>query len=417
MAYQWSQAVRDRRQEPMPGSAVARTYGWNGTDRAGRRIRGVTVAAGESALRAELRRQGIVPTRVRRMRSTSGGRIRSEEITAATRQLATMIGAGIPLVQAFDIIASSQDTPAVQALMLKVKNDIEGGTALSAALARYPRHFDDLYVNLVAAGEQAGALEVLLAKIATYREKTQSIKYKIRKALFYPAAVTVVALLVTVILLVFVIPEFESLFAGFGAELPALTLMVIGASDFVRTSGWTLGLVLAIGAAAFLQATRRLRSVRQWLERATLRAPVIGSIVDMAATARYARTLAITFAAGTPLVQALEPVARATGNIVYEGAVLNIRDEVATGQRLQQAMKMSGVFPTIATRMIGVGEESGALDTMAERVADFYEERLDNAVDGLASLLEPLIMAVLGVIVGGLVVAMYLPVFQIGQVM
>ena len=301
--------------------------------------------------------------------------------------------------------------------MLKVKNDIEGGTALSAALAGHPRHFDDLYVNLVAAGEQAGALETMLAKIATYREKTRSIRNKIRKALFYPAAVTVVALLVTVILLVFVIPEFESLFAGFGAELPALTLMVIAASDFVRTFGWTIGLVLVIGAGAFIQAARRWRPVRHGLERAALRAPVIGSIVHMAATARYARTLAITFAAGTPLVQALEPVARATGNIVYEGAVLNIRDQVATGQRLQQSMQLSGVFPTIATRMIGVGEESGALDDMAERVADFYEERLDDAVDGLSSLLEPLIMAVLGIIVGGLVVAMYLPVFQMGQVM
>ena len=400
----------------MPGSAT-HAYSWNGTDRAGKRIKGVTVAPGESALRAELWRQGIVPSRVRRTRVTGGGRIRSEDITSATRQLATMIGAGIPLVQAFDIIANSQDSPAVQALMLKVKNDIEGGTALSAALAKHSRHFDDLYINLVAAGEQAGALEVLLAKIATYREKTQSIKARIRKALFYPAAVTVVALLVTVILLVFVIPQFESLFAGFGAELPALTLLVIRASDFVRTSGWTLGLALAFGAVAVTQATRRFRSVRHWLERWALRAPAIGSIVHMAATARYARTLAITFAAGTPLVQALEPVARATGNIVYEGAVLNIRDEVATGQRLQQAMSISGVFPTIATRMIGVGEESGALDSMAERVADVYEERLDNAVDGLASLLEPLIMAVLGLIVGGLVVAMYLPVFRMGQVM
>ena len=401
----------------MQGITATRAYRWHGTDRAGNRMGGVATAAGESALRAELRRQGIVPSRVRRTFFKAGGHVRSEEITAATRQLATMIGAGIPLVQAFDIIGNSQDTPAVQALMLKVKNDIEGGTALSDALSGHPRHFDDLYVNLVAAGEQAGALETMLAKIATYREKTRSIRNKIRKALFYPAAVTVVALLVTVILLVFVIPEFESLFAGFGAELPALTRMVIGASDFVRTSGWMIGMGLVIGAAAFIQAARRWRPVRHRLERAALRAPVIGSIVHMAATARYARTLAITFAAGTPLVQALEPVARATGNIVYEGAILNIRDQVATGQRLQQAMMLSGVFPTIATRMIGVGEESGALDDMAERVADFYEERLDDTVDGLSSLLEPLIMAVLGIIVGGLVVAMYLPVFQMGQVM
>ena len=401
----------------MQGNTATRAYSWHGTDRAGNRIGGVAMAAGESALRAELRRQGIVPSRVRRTLFKAGGRVRSEEITAATRQLATMIGAGIPLVQAFDIIGNSQDTPAVQALMLRVKNDIEGGTALSAALSGYPRHFDDLYVNLVAAGEQAGALETMLTKIATYREKTRSIRNKIRKALFYPAVVTVVALLVTLVLLVFVIPEFESLFAGFGAELPALTLMVIGASDFVRTSGWMIGLGLVIGAAAFIQAARRLRPLRHRLERAALRAPVIGSIVHMAATARYARTLAITFAAGTPLVQALESVARATGNIVHEGAVLHIRDQVATGQRLQQSMQLSGVFPTVATRMIGVGEESGALDDMAERVADFYEERLDDAVDTLSSLLEPLIMAVLGIIVGGLVVAMYLPVFRMGQVM
>ena len=397
-------------------NAATRNYSWHGTDRTGKRVRGVTTAVSESAARAELWRQGIVPSQVRRSLLTSGGRVRSEDLTAATRQLATMIGAGIPLVQAFDIIGNSQETPAVKALMLKVKNDIEDGSTLSAALAKFPQHFDDLYVNLVAAGEQAGALETLLAKIAAYREKTQSIRYKIRKALFYPAAVTVVALLVTVILLVFVIPQFESLFAGFGAELPALTLMVIGASEFVRSSGWALGFLVAAGVAAFVHAARRLPAVRRWLERATLRIAVIGPIVHMAATARFARTLAITFAAGTPLVQALEPVAKATGNIVYEGAVMNIRDEVATGQRLQQAMTMAGVFPTIAIRMIGVGEESGALDDMAERVADFYEERLDNAVDSLSSLLEPLIMAVLGIIVGGLVVAMYLPVFRMGQI-
>ena len=398
-------------------NAAARNYSWHGTDRAGRRVRGVTIAASESAVRAELSRQGIVPTKVRRSLLNNGGRVRGEEITAVTRQLATMIGAGLPLVQAFGIIGGSHEKPAVQALMLRVKNDIEDGAALSASLAKHPRHFDDLYVNLVAAGEQAGALETLLARIADYREKAQSVRQKVRKALFYPAAVTAVALLVTVILLVFVIPQFESLFAGFGAELPALTLMVIGASGFVRSSGWALGLLAAAAATAFAQAARRLPAVRRWLQRAALRVPVIGRILHMAATARYARTLAITFAAGTPLVQALEPVARATGNIVYEGAVLNIRDEVATGQRLQQAMKMSGVFPAIATRMIGAGEESGALDDMAERVADFYEERLDNAVDNLSSLLEPLIMAVLGVIVGGLVVAMYLPVFRMGQVM
>ncbi len=401
----------------MADNSGTRTYRWHGTDRAGRRVSGISLSSGESALRAELLRQGIVPSRMSRSLLNGARRIHGEEITAATRQLATMLGAGIPLVQAFDIIAGSLDAPAVKALMLKVKTDMEGGTALSSALAKYPPHFDKLYVNLVAAGEQAGALEALLTRIAAYRERNQGIRRKVRKALFYPAAVTMVALLVTVILLVFVIPQFEALFDGFGAELPALTQMVIGASDFVRRSGWLLGVAAAVGATALAQATRRSRRVRHWLERATLRAPVIGPVIHMAATARFARTLAITFAAGTPLVQALEPVARATGNIVFEGAVLNIRDEVATGRQLRQAMKMSGLFPGMATRMIGVGEESGALDDMAERVADFYEERLDNAVDGLSSLLEPLIMAVLGLIVGSLVVAMYLPVFQMGQVM
>ena len=397
-------------------SAATTTFRWNGTDRVGRRIKGVTVAAGEPALRAELWRQGIVPSRIRRALLTGGGRIKAEEITAMTRQLATMTAAGIPLVQAFDIIANSQDSPALQGLMLKVKGDIEGGAALASALARHPWHFDDLYVNLVAAGEQSGALEGLLEKIAAYREKTQTIRYRVRKALLYPAAVTAVAFVVTTILLVFVIPQFEALFAGFGAELPALTRLVIELSDFVRRSGWALGLATAACATAFVHASKRLRPVRRRLDRLLLHAPIIGSIVDMAATARYARTMAITFAAGTPLVEALESAAGATGNSVFESAVLAIRDEVSTGERLQQAMKLGGVFPNMATRMIGVGEESGALDDMAVRVADFYEERVDAAVDNLSSLLEPLVMAALGLVVGGLVVAMYLPVFRMGQV-
>ena len=396
-------------------SAIA-TYGWAGRDRAGNRVKGITAAAGEPALRAELRRQGIVPSRIRRPLFARGGRVTPDDIAAATRQLATMIGAGIPLVQAFDIIGSSHETPAVQALMLEVKTELEGGSALAAALARHPRHFDDLYVNLVAAGEQAGALEALLEKIAAYGEATREIKGKIRKAFFYPAAVTAVAIAVTVILLVFVIPEFEALFAGFGAELPGLTRLVIDISGFVRASGWALGLAVAVAATVLAQAWKRSRGVRHRVDRAILHVPGIGSIVAMAATARFARTLATTFAAGAPLVESLESVAKATGNIVYESAVLKIRDAVATGQRLQQAMKTADIFPNMATRMIGVGEEAGALDDMAERVADFYEAQLDNAVDSLSSLLEPVIMATLGIIVGGLVVAMYLPVFRMGQV-
>ena len=400
----------------MTRNEATATFTWSGKDRAGKRIKGRTAAASEPALRAELRRQGVVPSRIRRALFTGGGRVKPEDITTAFRQLATMIGAGIPLVQAFDIIGSGHDTPAVQALMLDVKIDMEGGTALAAALAKRPRYFDELFVHLVAAGEKSGALETLLDKIAAYAEKTEAVKRKIRKALFYPAAVTVVALVVTVVLLVFVIPEFESLFQGFGAELPPFTRLIIDISNFVRTSGWAFGSGAAVCAAVLLQVGKRSRRVRHWVDRAILRVPLVGAIIGMAATARYARTLATTFAAGTPLVEALDSVAKATGNIVYETAVLNIRDEVATGQRLQQAMKKADLFPNMVTRMIGVGEESGALDDMAERVADFYEEQVDNAVDGLSSLLEPLIMAVLGVVVGGLVIAMYLPVFRMGQV-
>ena len=397
-------------------SAIA-TFSWTGTDRAGKRIKGMTAAAGEQALRAELRRQGVVASRIRRPFIQRGGRVKPDDIASATRQLATMIGAGIPLVQAFDIIGASHETPAVQGPHARGEDrDGRRRHAGPSALARHPRHFDELYVNLVAAGEQAGALETLLEKIAAYGEATRAIRAKVRKALFYPAAVTAVAIAVTTILLIFVIPEFEALFDGFGAELPAMTRLVIDLSDFVRASGWALGFGVTAAGVIIMQSWKRSRAVRHRADRTILRVPGIGSIVAMAATARFARTLATTFAAGTPLVEALESVAKATGSIVYETQVMKIRDAVATGQRLQQAMKDAGVFPNMATRMIGVGEESGSLDDMAERVADFYEAQVENAVDSLSSLLEPLVMAALGVIVGGLVVAMYLPVFQMGQV-
>ncbi len=393
-------------------------FTWEGTDRSGKKVKGKVVAPNEQAVRAELRRQGVVATRVRKQSQLfqKRGKVTPADIAVFSRQLATMLQSGIPLVQAFDIIGAGHDNPAMQKMILAIKNDVEGGTSLAKALQKHPLHFDDLFVNLVEAGEQAGALETLLDKIATYKEKTEAIKKKIKKALFYPAAVVVVAIVVTAILLIFVIPEFEELFQGFGADLPAFTRMVIDLSNFVRDKGWLIVMALVVAVVGFVQAYKRSESLRHMLDRATLKVPVIGPILTKSAIARFARTLATTFAAGVPLVEALDSVAGATGNIVYEKAVLQMRDEVATGQRLQRAMENTDLFPNMVNQMISVGEESGSLDAMASKVADFYEEEVDNAVDSLSSLLEPLIMAVLGVLVGGLVIAMYLPIFKMGAV-
>jgi type IV pilus assembly protein PilC len=304
----------------------------------------------------------------------------------------------------------------VQKLILDIKQDVEGGTSLHEALAKHPLYFDDLYVNLVEAGEQAGALETLLDKIATYKEKTEAIKKKVKKALFYPAAVMVVAVVVTLILLIFVIPQFESLFKGFGAELPAFTQMVINLSKFVQNNGIFIAVVIGAAAYAFIYFKKRSRKMREALDRISLKLPIIGPILVKSAIARYARTLSTMFAAGVPLVEALESVAGATGNIVYENAVMKMRDEVATGQRLQRAMENTQLFPNMVIQMVAVGEEAGALDQMSAKVAEFYEAEVDNAVDSMSSLLEPLIMAILGVLVGGLVIAMYLPIFKLGAV-
>jgi type IV pilus assembly protein PilC len=327
-----------------------------------------------------------------------------------------MLTAGIPLVQAFEIVGVGHEKPAMQKLILDIKLNIEGGSTLHESLAKHPLYFDDLFVNLVEAGEQAGALESLLDKVATYKEKTEALKKKIKKALFYPAAVLVVAVIVTLILLIFVIPQFEALFKGFGADLPAFTRMVINLSQFVQTQGWWMGLLAGGAIAAFAYFKKRSRAMRQLLDRLMLKLPVVGPILVKAAIARYARTLATMFSAGVPLVEAMESVAGATGNIVYEQAVMRMRDEVATGQRLQRAMENTGLFPNMVVQMIAVGEESGSLDEMASKVADFYELEVDAAVDALSSLLEPLIMAILGVLVGGLVIAMYLPIFKLGAV-
>jgi len=394
------------------------SFNWEGMDRKGQRIKGRAVAQNEQSLKADLRRQGVVATRIRKQSKafSSGGRIKPEDIAIFSRQLATMLGAGIPLVQAFEIIGTGHDKPAMQKLVLEVKSEVEGGTSLHEALAKHPLYFDDLFVNLVEAGEQAGALEGLLDKIATYKEKSEAVKKKVKKALFYPAAVLVVAVIVTVILLIFVIPQFEDLFKSFGADLPAFTQMIINLSKFVQHYGILLALAVGGGIYSFTYFYKRSRRMRQVLDRLSLKLPIIGPILNKAAIARYARTLSTMFAAGVPLVEALDSVAGACGNIVYEDGVMKMRDEVATGQRLQRAMENTGLFPNMVVQMIAVGEESGALDTMSGKVASFYEDDVDAAVDSMSSLLEPLIMAILGVLVGGLVIAMYLPIFKLGSV-
>jgi type IV pilus assembly protein PilC len=389
---------------------------WEGKDRKGNRVKGRGLAKDEAELRIDLRRQGIAVAKVRKERHlfSSEGKIKGEDIALFSRQLSTMLTAGIPMVQAFEIIGVGHDKPAMQKLVLSIKNDIETGNALNVALAKHPLYFNDLYVNLVEAGEHAGALETVLDKIATYQEKTEALKKKIKKALFYPAAVLAVAVIVTVILLLFVIPQFEALFQGFGADLPAFTRMVIDLSKFVQTQGWWMGLLTGGAFFVFFYFKKRSRALRQFLDRLSLKIPIIGPILTKAAIARFARTLSTMFAAGVPLVEAMESVAGATGNIIYENAVMRMRDEVATGQRLQRAMENTALFPNMVVQMIAVGEESGSLDAMSAKVADFYELEVDTAVDGLASLLEPLIMAILGVLVGGLVIAMYLPIFKLG---
>jgi type IV pilus assembly protein PilC len=392
-------------------------FAWEGRDKRGQRVKGKSLAPDEGSLRVELRRQGIAPSRIRKQSQTlKGGKVKPGDIAVFARQLATMLASGIPMVQAFEIVGSGSDKPALQKLILDIKGDIESGSSLHEALGKHPLHFDDLFVNLVEAGEQAGALESLLDKVATYKEKTEAMKKKVKKALFYPTAVLVVAFLVTIILMIFVIPEFQKLFQGFGANLPAFTQFVINISEIVQHKGLYLAVVAGAAGYVFFYFKKRSRKMREVLDRVMLKFPIIGPILNKAAIARYARTLSTMFAAGVPLVEALESVAGATGNIVYENAVMKMKDEVATGQRLQRAMEARGIFPNMVVQMIAVGEEAGSLDAMAGKVATFYEAEVDNAVDAMSSLLEPLIMVILGVLVGGLVIAMYLPIFHLGEV-
>jgi len=392
---------------------------WEGVDRKGTRVKGEAQASNEILLKADLRRQGINPLKVKKKPKPlfgKGKKIIPKDIAIFSRQLATMMTAGVPLVQAFEIIGRGHEKPAMQELIMGIKGDVESGTALAAALEKHPRHFDDLFCNLVDAGEQSGALETLLDKIAMYKEKTEELKGKVKKALFYPTAVLVVAFIVSGILLLFVVPQFEELFKGFGADLPAFTQMVIDLSVFMQKYWWVV--LLGLGGAIFLfvNAKRRSPAMRRTLDKMSLKIPVIGQILEKSAIARFARTMATMFAAGVPLVEAMESVAGATGNALYQEATLRMKDEVATGTQLQQSMRSTSLFPNMVVQMVAIGEESGSLDEMLSKVADFYEAEVDNLVDGLSSLLEPLIMAILGVVVGGLVIAMYLPIFKLGAV-
>ena len=394
------------------------TFLWEGKDKKGNRVKGRGLARDELEMRSDLRKQGIAATKVRKESKLfkSEGKVTAEDIALFARQLATMLNAGIPMVQSFEIIGVGNDKPAVQKLVLSIKSDIETGNSLNQALAKHPLYFDDLFVNLVEAGEHAGALETVLEKIATYKEKTEALKKKIKKALFYPAAVLAVAVIVTVILLLFVIPQFESLFKGFGADLPAFTQFVVNMSRWMQAKGWLLLILFGGIVFTFGYFYKRSRPMRQFIDKMSLQIPVIGPILRKSAIARYARTLATMFGAGVPLVEAMKSVAGATGNIVYQDAVLRMRDEISTGMRMQRAMENTGLFPNMVVQMIAVGEESGSLDEMASKVADFYEADVDAAVDALSSLLEPMIMVILGVLVGGLVIAMYLPIFKLGAV-
>jgi len=393
---------------------------WQGTDKRGTKVKGQSRGRSMALIKADLRRQGILPTKIRKKSSFFDAAkkkpVKAKDIAIFMRQLATMLGAGVPLVQSFDIIGRGHENPSMQALVMGVKKDVEGGSTLADALGKHPLHFDDLVCNLVDAGEQAGVLETLLDKIATYKEKTEALKSKIKKALFYPVAVMIVAAIVTTILLLFVVPQFKELFGNFGADLPAFTLFVIGLSEFLQQWWWAVFGSLGLGFYGLIQARKRSRKLHQLQDRITLKIPVIGAILRKAAIARYARTLATMSTAGVPLVEALHSVSGATGNVVYANAVLEMREKVATGQQLQLAMAQTGLFPNMVVQMVAIGEESGSLDEMLGKVADFFEQEVDDAVDGLSSLLEPLIMAVLGVLIGGLIIAMYLPIFKLGSV-
>ncbi|HEY9036999.1 MAG TPA: type II secretion system F family protein [Pseudomonadales bacterium] len=401
-------------------AAKQETFIWQGTDRKGNKARGVTQGANQAVVKAQLRKQGItVKTVKKQAKSIFSERkkpITPGDIAVFSRQLAVMMKAGVPLVQSFDIVAEGLENPSMRDLVIDIKNDVSSGGSLGDALRKHPRQFDDLFCALVESGEQSGALETMLDRVATYKEKTEALKAKIKKAVKYPIAVIVVAIVVTGILLVKVVPQFASTFSSFGSDLPAFTLFVLRISEFVQETWWMIGGGLIAGWFAFKEAKQRSKPFRDALDRASLKVPVIGNILKQAVVARFARTLATTFAAGVPLVDALDSVAGAAGNDVYYRAIMRVKEDVTSGSPLGASIRATDVFPSMLIQMIAIGEESGALDEMLDKVATFFEDAVDNAVDGLTSLLEPLIMSVLGVLVGGLMIAMYLPIFMLGSV-
>jgi type IV pilus assembly protein PilC len=400
--------------------ADAAVFVWEGTDRQGRKTKGEISSTNQQIARAELRRQGINPTKVAKKAESRfgsmGGGVKPADIALFTRQMATMMRAGVPLVQSFDIVADGADKPALKTLIREIRTDVAAGNSFASSIRKHPKYFDDLFCNLVDSGEQSGALETMLDRIASYKEKSESLKGKVKKAMFYPVAVIVVAFIVSGILLIKVVPQFQTIFQSFGAELPAFTQMVINFSEIAQAYWIPFLLVIFAAGAGFSYMHTRSAALREAVDRISLKIPVVGDILNKSAVARFARTLSTTFAAGVPLVDALESVAGATGNIVYSTATRRVRDDVASGQQLNFAMRNTGVFPNMVVQMTSIGEESGALDTMLDKAASYFEEQVDNAVDALTSLLEPLIMSVLGVMIGGLIIAMYLPIFQLGQV-
>ena len=389
---------------------------WEGRDKAGKQVRGEIRAASESVVNVTLRRQGIATTKVKKKSFRSGKKITDKDISLFTRQLATMMKAGVPLLQSFDIVAKGHANPSVSKLIQEIRSDVETGTSLNQAFRKFPLYFDPLFCNLVGAGEQAGILEDLLTRLAIYKEKTIAIKGKIKSALFYPISILVVAFVVTAVIMIWVVPAFKEVFKSFGAELPAPTLVVMAISDFFVKWWYLIFGGIFGGLYFFFQAWRRSPNMQRVMDRLLLRAPIFGAVIRKATIARWTRTLATMFAAGVPLVESLDSVGGASGNAVYLDATKKIQSEVSTGTSLTVAMQNANVFPNMVTQMVSIGEESGSLDQMLGKVADFYEEEVDEAVASLASLMEPLIMVVLGVLIGGLVIAMYLPIFKLGAV-
>ena len=391
-------------------------FAWEGRDKAGKQVRGEMRAQGEAMVSATLRRQGIQVSKVKKKAFRSGKKVTDKDISLFTRQLATMMKAGVPLLQSFDIVAKGHANPSMSKLIMEIRGDVETGTSLNQAFRKFPLYFDPLFCNLVGAGEQAGILEDLLTRLAIYKEKTIAIKGKIKSALFYPISILVVAFVVTAVIMIFVVPAFKQVFASFGADLPAPTLVVMAISDFF-VSYWYLIFGILFGSLyMFFQAWRRNLKVQRFMDRALLKAPIFGAVIRKATIARWTRTLATMFAAGVPLVESLDSVGGAAGNAVYLDATKKIQNEVSTGTSLTVAMQNANVFPNMVTQMVSIGEESGSLDQMLGKVADFFEAEVDDAVASISSLMEPLIMVVLGVIIGGLVIAMYLPIFKLGQV-